>query len=42
MKKRILWVLLAIAANIALLPLALATPKECDRGVQFGLLFPLL
>ena len=28
MKKKLLWILLAVAANIALLPLALATPKD--------------
>jgi len=39
MKKRILWVLLAIAANIALLPLALATPKDATAASSSGFFF---
>ena len=39
MKKKLLWILLAVAANIALLPLALATPKNAAAASSSGLLF---
>lgn len=39
MKKRLLWVLLAVAANVALLPLTLATPANAAAASSSGLLF---
>ena len=39
MKKRLLWVLLAVAANVALLPLTLATPANAAAASSSGFLF---
>ncbi len=39
MKKKLLWVLLAVAANVALLPLALATPKDAAAASGSRFLF---
>jgi len=39
MKKKLLWVLLAVAANVALLPLALATPKNAAAASSSGFFF---
>ena len=39
MKKRLLWILLAVAANVALLPLTLATPANAAAASSSGLFF---
>ena len=39
MKKRLLWVLLAVAANVALLPLTLATPASAAAASSSGFFF---
>lgn len=39
MKKKLMWILIAALANIALLPLALATPKEVAAVSGAGLFF---
>ncbi len=39
MKKRLLWVLLAVAANVALLPLTLATPANAAAASSSGFFF---
>ena len=39
MKKRLLWILLAVAANAALLPLTLATPKAAAAAANSGFFF---
>lgn len=39
MKKRLLWVLLAVAVNVALLPLTLATPANAVAAASSAFLF---
>lgn len=39
MKKRLLWVLLAVAANVALMPLTLATPANAAAASSSAFLF---
>lgn len=39
MKKKLLWILLAVVVNIALLPLALATPKNAAAVSNSGFFF---
>jgi len=39
MKKKLLWVLLAVAANVALLPLTLAAPKDAAAASSSAFLY---